>query len=133
MENIHQISFLNAKEGEKMPYRLSNSKANLQLNHARSTVHSKLRGNIKCWNLQQIQSTQRLYQRKRKLPKTTRKRKTFPPNTTDPISDLYQENEQQLQLLRRRKKPTGMEEVVENASKLRNNNLFHTGIYSPAT
>lgn len=79
MENIHQISFLNAKEGEKMPYRLSNSKANLQLNHARSTVHSKLRGNIKCWNLQQIQSTQRLYQRKRKLPKTTRKRKTFPP------------------------------------------------------
>lgn len=95
-------------------------------------------------SLQQLQKQQRLSQRKKKkkAPQNNnnknRKPKEIKESSPTALQTLllifpsYQENECQLQLLWRQE-PTGMEEVVERASKIRNNSPFYIGIYSSAT
>lgn len=93
-------------------------------------------------SLQQLQKQQRLSQRKKKKapqnnnknpkPKEIKESSPTALQTLLLIFRSYQENEYQSQLLWRQE-PTGMEEVVERASKIRNNSPFYIGIYSSAT
>jgi len=48
--------------------RLKNSTADLQLSYRRRTICCKFSGNITHWSLQQLQKSQRLAIKKKKLP-----------------------------------------------------------------